>query len=401
MERRTLLLSQLTTFYLSTYESVLSLITRTKDRLGKASVAISTTLNFLLDVPPYCSIVVSIQKRSETEQWVRQPLSFVQCAIHCLEATSFSSPSEIMEADFERAERRRDKERKDADRARKQREEQEARARKIVEEAEKKRQAALQAQREKDARRREREEEEALSAGGVRFAAFLRPVPLANLETDKVRLPPSTLQRLIEEGAIERNSGNVLTFELALFDDKTESIVSKTHCGVLEFTAEEGVVEVPIKAVMSLCKERGESALLNWRLRVRFVAIERFEKISAKVQPLGHGFHVDGTDTANIDLKTVLERVLSKQTTITQGDWIPVRHEGRTYTLAVRELQPDYQAVLLNTDVEIDLMPSEEVMAEKERQDRLARERESRIQRAKDLAASLPAEPVSGGIEKV
>ena len=303
-----------------------------------------------------------------------------------------------MEAEFERTERRREKERKETERLRKVREEQEARGRKIVEEAEKKRLAALQLQREREFKRREREEEEALTTGGIRYSAFLKPVPLANLETDKVRLPPSTLEALLKEGAIEDSSTNkVLTFELALLDDVHERVVSKTHCGVLEFTAEEGTIELPIKAAVSLGKEMGEGALSTWKLRARYVAIDRYDKIRARVQPLGKGFHLEGAETANIDLKSVLERVLSKQTTISQGDWIPMRHEGKTYTLAVRELWPDQQAVLLNTDVEIDLMPSEEVTLEKERLEKIEKDKQARLDRAKQLAASLPMEPATGG----
>jgi len=299
-----------------------------------------------------------------------------------------------MEAEFDRADRLRAKERKSALQQRKQREEQEAKARKIAEDAEKKRLTVVQAQREKEAKRRQREEEEALSTGGIQYMAFMKPVPLANLETDRVRLPPSVLQKLSDEGAID--SRKILTFELALFDDVKDEIISKTHCGVLEFTAAEGTIEIPIKAAISLARERGDTALSSWKLRVRYVVVDRYEKIRASVQPLGSGFHESGQDSAKIDIKSVLQRVLSQQTTITEGDWIPLRHEGKTYTLAVRELSPDTQAVLINTDVEIDLMPSEDVVDEQKRQAAKEKEKVERDSRAKHLESSLPAEPVVG-----
>jgi len=296
-----------------------------------------------------------------------------------------------MEAEFERAERRREKERKEAERQRKLREEQERKAKQIVAEAERKRLAIQEQQRMKDQKRRQREEEEALQNGGIQFSQFYRPIPLPSLETDKIRLPPSALEALSSAGAIDAN--RVLAFELALFDDANEAIVSKTNCGVLEFTAAEGTVEVPVKAAMSLTKHLGESALGRFRVRVRYISIDRYEKIRASVQPLGQGFHVDGVEQVNVDLKSILERVLSQQTIISEGDWIPIRHEGRTYVLGVRELWPDSQVALINTDVEIDIMPSEEF--EKEIKNKVAQEqqREARAERAKRVLASLPLEP--------
>lgn len=301
-----------------------------------------------------------------------------------------------MEAEFDLAEKRREKERKDAERIRKAREAEQAAAKKIVEEAEKKRQLILDQQREKERRRRDREEEELLQSGGIDFSRFYRPVPMANLETDKIKLPASALEALSSSGAIE--GGRILAFELALFDESTETIVSKTNCGVSEFTAAEGTVEVPVKAAMSLTRTLGEAALIRFKVRVRYVSVDRFDRVRARVQPLGHGFHLEGEKEVSIDLKSLLERALSKQTILSEGDWIPVRHDGRTYVLAVRELLPDSQCTLINTDVEIDLMPSEEAEREMIKRENLERLRKERADRAKALMASLPSEPSQGGI---
>jgi hypothetical protein len=50
---------------------------------------------------------------------------------------------------------------------------------------------------------------------------------------------------------------------------------------------------------------------------------------------------------------------------LSEGDWIPLRHEGRTYHLVVEPA-----LLLLDTDVEVDLLPSEAV----ERAERAAAE---------------------------
>jgi len=220
----------------------------------------------------------------------------------------------------------------------------------------------------RDAKReaQEREAREREESNGVRYAAFLSPVPLASeesLETDRLRLPPSALAALISgagpgagANALDVSEGP-LTFEVSLHKDgaapasaRAGAPLAVTHAGVSEFTAEEGVVVLPLKTALSLTKG-GPIDFAGKRVRVRYLPTPRAPRLRAVVQPMGEGFHVRGAAAANIDLKAVMERALRSQTVLSRGDVVPLRHEGATYMLRVRELEPEPRAVLIDTDL--------------------------------------------------
>mmetsp|Transcript_16722 Transcript_16722/g.20097 ORF Transcript_16722/g.20097 Transcript_16722/m.20097 type:complete len:116 (+) Transcript_16722:1148-1495(+) len=84
-----------------------------------------------------------------------------------------------------------------------------------------------------------------------------------------------------------------------------------------------------------------------------------------RVQPRGSGFHSkDGTETVNLDIKTVLEKTLKDHFVISVGDWVPIVHKNEKYELIVRDLEPENAIELLNTDLEVDILPSEDTEAE-------------------------------------
>lgn len=306
--------------------------------------------------------------------------------------TNFGIPSQItMEYEFALSDRLREKSLKEESEKLKAAAERERKGRALATEAERKRAEQAEKQRGMNARKLEREEEEESVTEGVKYMQWLAPVPFASLETDKVRLPQSALEKLIREGASMGN-GRVLTFELALFDEKNEVVEAKTHAGVAEFTAEEGTVVLPIKTALSLGPKLSEYT----KIRVRYRAIERFPKLKVKIQPVGKGFH-ENTEVANVDLKTALERVLSQQTTITQGDIVPIRYQGHTYELKVKELWPDTQAVLIDTEIEVDLLVSEYVENEQNVKKAIDVSAQVRRDRALKFSSLLSVEPSQAG----
>ena len=98
----------------------------------------------------------------------------------------------------------------------------------------------------------------------------------------------------------------------------------------------------------------------------------------AKLQPMGEGFR-----NSDINFKSELERTLRTHTTLTEGDLLQVRHQGNTFTLGVRALQPEPQVIVINTDVEVDIMVSE--AAEAAALEEAERERRSRLSHDCDL----------------
>lgn len=251
---------------------------------------------------------------------------------------------------------------------------------------------------------RQRAEEEALLNDGVRFIQRLRPYPTARAD-DKLVLPPSALEALERQGALD---GGILTFGVALPAGPAKAAGGRTHAGVAEFIAEEGTVGVPPR--VALCLTRGvglDSLAAVGTVEVRFTRLSRSPKSTVKFQPRGEGFHAGGKDAIRMDLEHVLLQTLRGHTALTEGDWLPIRHEGVTYELVVRELHPEPQILLLDTDLTVEVLPSEQTEAEvRAEEERIAREQaaareaeereQARILRAKQKALALPPEPAAG-----
>merc|ERR550537_1005922 len=177
-----------------------------------------------------------------------------------------------------------------------------------------------------------------------------------------------------------------MTFTVALPSGPTGRRVGVTHAGVAEFVAEEGTVGVPPRVALCLTKGAGlDSLAAVGTVEVRFIRLSRSAKSTVKFQPRGEGFHVGGKDAVRMDLEHVLMTTLRGHTALTEGDWLPIRHDGVTYELLVRELAPEPQLLLLDTDLTVEVLPSEqtegEIQAEEERKAReeaAAREAEER-----------------------
>lgn len=240
-------------------------------------------------------------------------------------------------------------------------------------------QAQEQLEREQARRRTERLQEQARQeelaleeqrvTGGIKYAQRLRPVPAAN-DGDKIALPVSALEELNPQDALELG---VFTFELSFAGAEG---VHKTHAGVLEFTAAEGTVGLPPKVAASLFEHLSPAQPAPDAVQVKFVRLDKGKL--AGLQPRGNGF-----GRREIDFKQLLERSLKAHTTLTQGDVVFVRHGKETFEVRVVELQPEAAVNILNTDLEVALLPCEAVERAKEAE----KEREREAQRALELAA--------------
>jgi len=259
---------------------------------------------------------------------------------------------------------------------------------------------------------RERLERERLLNDGVRYLAKLKPYPSSRTD-DKLELPASALEELERQGALER--GTLLTFEVGLPGIvraaggalQTGSF-GRTHAGVAEFTAEEGTVGVPPRVALCLTKGSGlETLQAVEQVEVRYVRLPRASKSRVRFQPRGQGFHAGGLKNVHIDLEHVLQESLRGHTALTEGDWLPIRHKGYTYELVVRELEPDASLALLDTDLTVEVLPSEQTEAElKAEEDRKAREEAiqieaearaaQRLERARLRALFVAPEPDAG-----
>lgn len=246
---------------------------------------------------------------------------------------------------------------------------------------------------------RRRRDEEALANDGVHWRAQFKPWP-SDRTDDKLMLPPSALEHLEQQGALEKG---LLTFSVSIPGGFT-----RTHAGVAEFTAEEGTVGLPPRVALCLTKGAGLQSLERMGfVEVRYVRLSRYAKCSARLQPRGHGFHLEGSQTVNIDLEHVLMESLRGHTALSEGDWLGIRSSGVTYELVVKELSPDSRLCLVDTELAVDILPSEQTEVEqKEEEMRKAREQaaiqaarereEARVLHARRKAAALGAEPATG-----
>ncbi|KAJ2156455.1 ubiquitin fusion degradation protein [Coemansia sp. RSA 552] len=156
----------------------------------------------------------------------------------------------------------------------------------------------------------------------------------------KIFMPPSALAEISQLEVVFP-----LLFKLQ--NDETtldRGVVPRTHCGVLEFTAEEGRVYLPQWMMETLRVEPGgmieaiNVALLHGKL--------------VKLQP-------QSTDFLDIsDHRAVLENALRRYSALTVGDIISIEYNNREYRIAVLETQPSPSAInIVETDLSVDFAP--------------------------------------------
>ncbi|KAK4420546.1 Ubiquitin fusion degradation protein 1 [Sesamum alatum] len=239
------------------------------------------------------------------------------------------------------------------------------RERKVKEEAVRQRQAIEAAQRERrlvaaeaEAKANQLAEESLLAGRGVNFSRILEAVPYEG-SGDKIKLPPSCFTELSEQGAFDKGplhfSLSVIHQEAPLGADSAQEELRKTHGGVLEFTADEGFVALPVHCWSNLFPA---ATLSSAMVEVRYVWLPK--GTYAKLQSVEFGF----SDIPNH--KAVLETALRQHATLSQGDMLTVNHGVLTYHLRVLELKPSSSISVLETDIEVDIMGPES--AERENQ---------------------------------
>lgn len=224
--------------------------------------------------------------------------------------------------------------------------------------------------------------------GGIHYICSLKPVPTSN-DGDLITLPPSALEQLTAQEAFRVGK---FTFELSVVLPPAASS-RVTHASVLEFTAEEGTIGVPPKVACCLF----DSHVVPEIIHIRFVRLER--GLFARFQPKNEGF-----GAREIDYKLVLESSLHRHTTLTIGDVLLVRHGRETFEIAVVHVEPEEAVDILNTDLEVDITPSEAEMKQREceqmqRQAELEaiqssrKEEEEKERLKKEKVNTLPDEP--------
>lgn len=116
-----------------------------------------------------------------------------------------------------------------------------------------------------------------------------------------------------------------------------------THCGVLEFVADEGKCYMPYWMMRNLLLEEGAM------LRIESVSLP--VATFSKFQPQS----VDFLDITNP--KAVLENELRSFACLTTGDVIAISYNDRVYELCVLETKPGPAVSIIECDMNVDFAP--------------------------------------------
>lgn len=148
---------------------------------------------------------------------------------------------------------------------------------------------------------------------------------------DKVILPPSALDHLAS-----LQIDYPMLFEL--YNASTER---RSHCGVLEFTADEGMLYMPYWMMQNMLLQEGEI------VEVKNVTLPKGTYV--KLQPHTKDF----LDISNP--KAVLETTLRNFSCLTTNDTIMVYYNSRYYYLDVIDTKPSSAISIIETDCELDI----------------------------------------------
>ncbi|XP_069789787.1 ubiquitin recognition factor in ER-associated degradation protein 1 isoform X1 [Narcine bancroftii] len=146
----------------------------------------------------------------------------------------------------------------------------------------------------------------------------------------KIIMPPSALDQLSR-----LNITYPMLFKLT--NRKTDRM---THCGVLEFVAEEGICYLPHWMMQNLLLEEGGL--------VQVESVNLMVATYSKFQPQAPDF-LDITNP-----KAVLENALRNFACLTTGDVIAINYNEKIYELRVMETKPDKAVSIIECDMNVD-----------------------------------------------
>jgi ubiquitin fusion degradation protein 1 len=174
---------------------------------------------------------------------------------------------------------------------------------------------------------------------GTSFEQTYRCYPASFIEKpqiesgDKIIMPPSALDRLAS-----LHIDYPMLFELRNADTDRVS-----HCGVLEFIAEEGMIYMPYWMMENLLLAEGDI------VRVKNATLPKGTYV--KLQPHTKDF----LDISNP--KAILETTLRNYSCLTTGDSIMVAYNNKKYYIDIIETKPSHAITIIETDCEVDFAP--------------------------------------------
>ena len=211
------------------------------------------------------------------------------------------------------------------------------------------------------------EQEEFQRTGGIKVNLTLQSIQI-DIENDKIKLPPTTLTLLNDQNAF--TCGRPVMFQIKIQQGYQYCVSKITHCGVLEFTAAEGTVELPTKVYQNLFNTT-ENPSINIStlpppiVELKYVILPKITLV--QFQPKLNIFSQLGP------IKLILEENLQQHTTLTVEDLLIVWYRGHSYEIIVKNIEPNEGLVhgggtVIDTNIEVHLDCSEEYLKESQQQ---------------------------------
>ena len=175
------------------------------------------------------------------------------------------------------------------------------------------------------------------------FIEVYRAYPASMMFRDDIELSNSIIlpQSALNKLSLMKNFGdnkNPILFRILNIE-----LNISTHCGVAEFTAEEGTCYIPSNMFERLCLMEGQS------INVRNVELKPGTFI--KLQPHLTEF------INNPNPKTILEYNLRNYFCVTEGDTISVKFGNKNYKIDILQCKPAKAIRTLNCDIAVDFAP--------------------------------------------
>ncbi|XP_066149159.1 ubiquitin recognition factor in ER-associated degradation protein 1 isoform X1 [Euwallacea fornicatus] len=146
----------------------------------------------------------------------------------------------------------------------------------------------------------------------------------------KIIMPPSALEQLTR-----LNINYPMLFKLTNKKSRRE-----THCGVLEFVADEGKVYLPLWMMHNMALEEGDLVQME-SVSLPVGTFSRFQPISS-----------DFLDITNPT--AVLENCLRSFACLTKGDVIAIQYNQKVYELMVLETKPADAVSIIECDMNVE-----------------------------------------------
>ncbi|CAI9108130.1 OLC1v1007658C2 [Oldenlandia corymbosa var. corymbosa] len=178
------------------------------------------------------------------------------------------------------------------------------------------------------------------NGGGIStFSQNYRCYPVSFIEKshlekgDKIIMPPSALDRLA-----------YLQIDYPMLFELTNPSSSKiTHCGVLEFVADEGMIYLPYWMMENMLLQEGDI------VHIKNASLSKGTYV--KLQP----HTMDFLDVSNP--KAILETTLRNYSCLTTGDTIMVAYNNKKFYINIVETKPSSAISIIETDCEVDFAP--------------------------------------------